>query len=130
MCKSQFFRLWAGFSLPFFDILDFKRVPVWQNLLPIWWLLLYLNEPKFSGALLMMCKPQVFGLQVGSGSAKFASDRQASSPRIRLELDTSLEIDVVQYFMGVCMVTLNYALCTMALSLHTCGVVCLPKIFP
>ena len=66
---------------------------------------------------------------MGSGSAKFASDRQASSPRIRLELDTSLEIDVVQYFMGVCMVTLNYALCTMALSLHTCGVVCLPKIY-
>ena len=108
MCKSQFFRLWAGFSLPFFDILDFKQVLVWQNLLLIWWLFLYLNKPKFSGALLMMCKPQVFGLHMGLGSAKFASDRQASSPRIRL--DTSLQIDVVQYFMDVCKVTLNYVL--------------------
>ena len=55
-----------------------------------------------------MCKPQIFGLQIGSGSAKFASDRWAGSPRI--SLDTSLQIDVVQYFMDVCMVTLNYVL--------------------
>ena len=68
---------------------------------------MYLNK-LFSGVLLVMCEPQVFGLWAGSGSAKFSLDRQAGSPRIRL--DTSLQIDDVQYFMDVCMVTLNYVL--------------------
>ena len=39
--------------------------------------------------LLVMCKPQVFGLRAGSVSAKFASDGQGGG--LRLGLDTSLK---------------------------------------
>ena len=51
MCKPQVFGLWAGLSLPFFEILGFEHVEVLHNFLRRNGSQVnkYLREPKLSG---------------------------------------------------------------------------------